>query len=139
MKAREEIPQASFPPLSGGRNRTPAPPLSGLRVHGRDGGVGRRPWLLSKKWDGDCPREDTAVCVMIRMKVPDGHRERRGTSGRLGSFLPMEHTSLGYRHHFFICPRPSLCSFSLALTPGSRILGLPGPHHAASIPPPFGG
>lgn len=75
-------------------------------VLGFMGELGWRVWQLRGKRDEDCLREDKAVFEMIKMKVPEGDRERRyllrkeihleGWEALARGTLP----SVGYWHHF---------------------------------------
>lgn len=43
---------------------------------GEMGELGWRVWQLQEKWGGNCLREDKTAFVVIKVKVPDGDRER---------------------------------------------------------------
>lgn len=44
---------------------------------GEMGELGWRVWQLREKWGGNCLGEDKTASVVIKLKVPDGDRERR--------------------------------------------------------------
>lgn len=94
------------PARSVGGNRMPEsphhmPPPQVFWVSGFIGAMGElgwRGWQLIEKWDGNCLAGDKAAFVMIKLKLPDGDRERRYQLREEGhlegweSALPVEHT-----------------------------------------------